>query len=583
MKTFKKLFYLFNAKEKLHLSFLLVMILIMAFLDMIGVASILPFMAVLTNPSIVETNMILKNVFQSSKIFGIENYQQFTFVLGVLVFILLVVSLSFKAITIYIQVRFIHMQEYTISRRLFEGYLRQPYSWFISRNSADLGKTILSVVKDVIWQGINPLMELIAKGVIAIALIILLIITDPKLAVVVGLSISLIYSFIFFFFRNFLTKIGRERLKSDRLRFTSINEAFGAAKEVKFGGLEEVYIKKYSDSAKTFALNQAQSTVIVQLPRFIIESIAFGGILLIILYMMKKTESFNDALPILSLYIFAGYRLMPALQQLYGAFTQITFVSPSIDALTNDIKNLKQLSQNQTQGKLKLKKKILLDDVYYNYPNSSRTALKGINIDIPVKSTVGIIGTTGCGKTTTVDIILGLLEPQKGALKVDGQIVTKKNLRAWQRSIGYVPQQIYLTDDTIEANIAFGVDYKDISQKVIEKVSKIANLHDFVTNELPNKYKTIIGERGVRLSGGQKQRIGIARALYHNPQLLILDEATSSLDNQTEQVVMEALNNISEDITIIIIAHRLNTVKNCNIIFKFEKGQVTKKEINKDI
>ena len=360
MKTFKKLFYLFNAKEKLHLSFLLVMILIMAFLDMIGVASILPFMAVLTNPSIVETNMILKNVFQSSKIFGIENYQQFTFVLGVLVFILLVVSLSFKAITIYIQVRFIHMQEYTISRRLFEGYLRQPYSWFISRNSADLGKTILSVVKDVIWQGINPLMELIAKGVIAIALIILLIITDPKLAVVVGLSISLIYSFIFFFFRNFLTKIGRERLKSDRLRFTSINEAFGAAKEVKFGGLEEVYIKKYSDSAKTFALNQAQSTVIVQLPRFIIESIAFGGILLIILYMMKKTESFNDALPILSLYIFAGYRLMPALQQLYGAFTQITFVSPSIDALTNDIKNLKQLSQNQTQGKLKLKKKNII-------------------------------------------------------------------------------------------------------------------------------------------------------------------------------------------------------------------------------
>jgi ATP-binding cassette, subfamily B, bacterial PglK len=581
MKTFKKLFYLFNAKEKLHLSFLLVMILIMAFLDMIGVASILPFMAVLTNPSIVETNMILKNVFQSSKIFGIENYQQFTFVLGVLVFILLVVSLSFKAITIYIQVRFIHMQEYTISRRLFEGYLRQPYSWFISRNSADLGKTILSVVKDVIWQGINPLMELIAKGVIAIALIILLIITDPKLAVVVGLSISLIYSFIFFFFRNFLTKIGRERLKSDRLRFTSINEAFGAAKEVKFGGLEEVYIKKYSDSAKTFALNQAQSTVIVQLPRFIIESIAFGGILLIILYMMKKTESFNDALPILSLYIFAGYRLMPALQQLYGAFTQITFVSPSIDALTNDIKNLKQLSQNQTQGKLKLKKKILLDDVYYNYPNSSRTALKGINIDIPVKSTVGIIGTTGCGKTTTVDIILGLLEPQKGALKVDGQIVTKKNLRAWQRSIGYVPQQIYLTDDTIEANIAFGVDYKDISQKVIEKVSKIANLHDFVTNELPNKYQTIIGERGVRLSGGQKQRIGIARALYHNPQLLILDEATSSLDNQTEQAVMEAVNNISEDITIIIIAHRLNTVKNCNIIFKFEKGEVIKKEINK--
>lgn len=581
MNVIKKVLFLLSPKERLDASFLLVMILIMALLDMIGVASILPFMAVLTNPSLVETNMILQSIFQASRIFGVENYQQFIFALGVIVFVLLVISLTFKAFTTYMQVRFVQMREYSISCRLVEGYLHQPYSWFLSRNSADLGKNILSVVREVIGNGINPLMELVAKGIVATALIVLLIITDPKLAALVGLSIGLIYAFIFFFLRNFLNRIGKERLKSDQLRFTSISEAFGASKEVKVGGLEQVYIKKYSNSAKTFAQNQAHSLVVSQLPRFIIEAIAFGGIMLIILYMMTKTGGFNDALPVISLYVFAGYRLMPALQQIYASFTQLTFVGPSIDALNNDIKNLKQLNSDQAQGILELNKKITLKDVHYNYPNSSRTALKGININIPVKSTVGLVGTTGCGKTTTVDIILGLLEPQKGTIEVDGQIITKKNSRAWQRSIGYVPQHIYLADDTIEANIAFGVDYKDINQDVIEKVSKIANLHDFVTNELPKKYQTIIGERGVRLSGGQRQRIGIARALYHNPQVLVLDEATSALDNQTEQVVMEAVNNISKDITIILIAHRLNTVKNCNIIFKLEKGEVVEQEINK--
>jgi ABC-type multidrug transport system fused ATPase/permease subunit len=200
--------------------------------------------------------------------------------------------------------------------------------------------------------------------------------------------------------------------------------------------------------------------------------------------------------------------------------------------------------------------------------------LRDINLNIPAKSIVGFVGATGSGKTTLVDIILGLLEPQEGILLVDKQVLTKNNSRAWQRSIGYVPQHIYLSDDTITANIAFGIDSNLVDQDLVEKASKIANLHEFVTDELPKKYLTTIGERGVRLSGGQRQRIGIARALYHNPQVLILDEATSALDNETEKVVMDAVHNLNKDITIILIAHRLNTVKNCDIIFKLEKGQL---------
>ena len=574
MNTFQKIFFLLTRQERKRAGLLLIMIIIMALLDMIGVASILPFMAVLTNPYLVETNIILNNMYKISEIIGVENIDQFLFALGALVFLLLIISLAFKALTTYAQVRFVQMREFTIGKRLIEGYLHQPYSWFLNRNSADLGKTILSEVSTIIAGGLGPIIELIAKSFVAVALIILLIIADPKLAIVVGISLIGVYVLIFNLIRRYLNKIGNERLKNNQLRFMLVSEAFGAAKELKIGGLEKTYINFFSNAAKSFARSQASAITLGFLPRFILESVAFGGILLVILYMMSQTGSFSAALPILSLYVLAGYRLMPALQQIYSSSTQIAFVRPAVDKLYQDIISLKPHQIENDQKILSLNKKITLKNIYYNYPNSSRTALKHISLDIHAKSRVGFVGATGSGKTTIIDIILGLLEPQKGTLEIDGNIVTKHNSKSWQRSIGYVPQHIYLSDDTIAANIAFGVNPKNINKEIVEKVSKIANLHEFIRDELPKQYQTTIGERGIRLSGGQRQRIAIARALYHDPQILILDEATSALDNTTEQVVMDAVNNLSEDITIILIAHRLNTLKNCDTIFKLDKGQL---------
>lgn len=575
MQILKKFLFLLNSREKKTASLLLIMTFVMALLDMIGVASIMPFVAVLTNPGLIETNSILNMLFQVSNFFGINNNQQFLFALGVLVFLILLFSLFFKSLVIYVQARFISMREYSIAKLAVEKYLHQPYSWFLNRHSAEIGKTILSEIANVVSGGLGPLMDIITKGFIAFAIITLLILVDPILALIVSFVIVGTYGLLIYFIRGYLSRIGEQNLKNNELRFIAISDAFGALKEVKVGGLEQYYIKQFSDPARSLAQKKATATISKQLPHFILEAMAFGGILIIILYMMAQTNSFNDALPIISLYAFAGYRLMPAIQGIYSGFSNLTFVTPSINRLYEDLKNIKPINNfNQDRSILSVNKKISLKNIHFYYPNASQMTLNDISLTIPAKSTVGFVGRTGSGKTTIVDIILGLLQAQKGTLEIDENIITTQNSRSWQRAIGYVPQQIYLTDDTIAANIAFGIEPKDIDQDMIEKASKIAKLHNFVINELPKKYQTTIGERGVRLSGGQRQRIGISRALYHNPTVLILDEATNSLDTETEQAVMDAVSNLGKDLTIILIAHRLNTLKNCDIIFKLDKGQL---------
>jgi ABC-type multidrug transport system fused ATPase/permease subunit len=571
MRTIKKILDLLTPPERKRTGLLLGMIIFMAMLDMAGVASIMPFMAIMANPELVETNAILNVAYAK---LGFADPQQFLFALGILVFVLLVVSLAFKALTTYAQLRFSMMREYSIGKRLVEGYLHQPYTWFLSRHSADLGKNILSEVSTVISHGIMPMMTLIAQGSIAAALLTLLILIDPKLALIVGLTLGAAYAFTFRVTQRLLIRLGTERMTANQARFTAVSEAFGASKEVKVGGLEKAYIQRFTDPAQTFARNQATALIVGQLPRFALEAIAFGGMLLVVLYQMAQSGSFISALPIIALYAFTGYRMMPALQQIYGAVTQLRFAGPALDALHADLMSLQPAYPNPSKDVIALTQAITLNQIQYRYPNASQLALKNLSLNIPAKSKVGLVGATGSGKTTTVDLILGLLEPQQGTLAVDGQVITEHNRRAWQRAIGYVPQQIYLADDTIAANIAFGLDAKHIDQAAVERAAKIANLHEFVTNDLPLQYQTTVGERGVRLSGGQRQRIGIARALYHNPQVLILDEATSALDNLTELAVMEAVHNLAHEITIILIAHRLNTVMACDIIFLLENGEL---------
>lgn len=571
----KKFIALLTQPERCSAVLLMCMILVMTFIEMLGVASILPFMAVLTNQELVQTNAALNTAFTISGNIGIQTTEQFLLALGVLVFVLLITSLTFKALTTYVQIRFAMMREYSIGKRLVESYLHQPYSWFLNQHSSDLGKTILSEVRVVIDYGLIPLITIMAQGAAALALMILMLAVDTLLALSVGVTLGLAYAVIFAVVNFRLKSLGQLRIQANQERFALVNEAFCAVKEVKVGGLEKAYIRRFTKPSKIYAKAQATAIVIGQLPRFVIEAIAFGAVLLVIIYFMEKSGSLVAALPVIALYIFAGYRLIPALQQIYGAFTQLRFASPALDALHKDISRIQVLNVEQSQiTPLPLNQDIFLNNISYRYPNALQSALKGIHLKILANSKVGLVGVTGSGKTTTIDVILGLLEPQEGRISVDSQLITDTNRRQWQRTIGYVPQHFYLIDNSVAANIAFGVNATDIDQQAVERAAKIANLHDFVMNELPQGYATVVGERGARLSGGQRQRIAIARALYHKPRVLILDEATSALDNLTEQVVMEAISNLGSGITIILIAHRLSTVRQCDQIYLLEHGEI---------
>jgi ABC-type multidrug transport system fused ATPase/permease subunit len=576
MKKLKKIYYIITILEKKKFFLLLLLIMTMAFIDTLGVASILPFIAILGNPQLIESNQVINYFYQLLSIFGVTKLEEFILLFGVIVLVIIICSLILRSFTSYFQSLFTLMQEFILSKRLVEGYLNQPYEWFINQQSANLGKNILSEVGLVVEKCIYPFINIIVYGALSAALLTLLIYVNFKVALIIGFVLFFFYFIFFYLIKKFLSRASSDRFQANEVRFVTIYEIFNALKEIKIGGLNKIYIDRFKDSSKIYAHATARAQIIGFLPRYLIEGIAFTGIIIFVLFLVNYGNSFYEIIPLLTLYVFAAYRLIPAFQQVYIAFSQIRFSGESLDVLYRDLQQLKDLKiiSSSSSSSIRFKKSIILDNVNFNYPNIQHKTLKNINLTIPAFSKVGIVGVTGAGKSTLVSIILGLLNPSKGNITVDGKTITYSNKRSWHKNIGYVPQQIYLSNATIASNIAFGEDVCNINQKRVEQVAKIANLHDFVTKESPDSYNTIIGDKGVKLSGGQRQRIGIARALYYKPRVLILDEATSSLDNFTEQKIMEAIEKLKGIISIILIAHRFSTVKNCDKIFYLEKGQV---------
>lgn len=572
MNYFQEVAHLFTKKEKRLSILLFVMIVFMALFDIIGIASLMPFMAVIGSPDIINSNSYLNDLYL---FLDFKSEQDFLLFLGFFVFFALIFSIFFRACTQWFILRFAYMRAYSMSSRLVQGYLFQPYGWFLKRHTGEIGKNILGEVDQVVMGAVIPLMQAVAQVVVLIAIFIFLVAIDPTLAITVALVLSLTYSIIFIFLRNKLTLLGESRVEANKQRYKTLLEMFGGIKEVKVSGFESNFVKKFKPPALKFSKAQSGSQIFAEMPKYALEMIAFGGMLLIVLFIMSKTNSINTILPTISAYVLAAYRMMPALQLLFRNVSVLRFNGPALRKLASEFDNLAEERDPKSDShKVDFTDSISIRNLSFTYEEASDKSLDNINVNIPYKSSFGIVGSTGSGKTTFIDILLGLLKSQSGSLIVDGLEINESNSVNWRKGIGYVPQDIYLVDDTIEANIAFGINKDDIKADDVKAAAKMANLHTFIENELKDGYKTIVGERGVRLSGGQKQRIGIARALYFKPNLLILDEATSALDNVTEKHVMKSIESLNDKITLIIIAHRLSTIKNCDQILIFEKGKL---------
>ena len=580
LDIYRKLHDLLDARERRNAILLFGMMLIMGLFEAVGVASIMPFVAVLSNPEIVHKNEQLAMVYE---FLGFESTDAFLLFLGAASFFLLVGSLAFKALTHWAIARYVHMRNSSLSRRLLRKYLDRPYAWFLNRHSSDLGKSVLAEVNNVVNKALTPFLQILANLVVVAFLLILVFLVEPLVALAVATVLGGAYVLIYWVLRQYLARIGADRLRANRQRYQIAQEALGGIKDVKVLGLEEGYARAFRNPAHRYAARQAVAEIIGELPQFFLRALAFGGMIVILLVLLARGEgNLAAVLPVVALYALAGMRLQGALQKVYKSFTKLRFGYPVLERLHGDFMECPSNVQEQGRGRgediprVPLKECLALNDVHFTYPGADQAALHGLSIDIPACTTVGIVGSTGAGKTTAVDVILGLLEPQSGELRVDGQPITDATrIRAWQKNIGYVPQHIFLTDDTVAANIAFGEAPKRIDPAAVERAARVAELHDFVINELPDGYDTFVGERGVRLSGGQRQRIGIARALYHDPDVLVLDEATSALDNVTEKSVMDAVHNLGHRKTIILIAHRLSTVRECDRIFLLQHGSLS--------
>jgi ABC-type multidrug transport system fused ATPase/permease subunit len=546
-----------------------------ALFEAVSIAAILPLLSVLADPGIIAENEFLKRV---HALLGVPDVARFQTLLTVGVFMLVVIGVGLKMATLYAMTRYGQMRGFTLSSRLLQGYLRQPYEFFLNRHSAEIGRTVLYEIEQLVGRILMPSLQLVANALTIFFIVAVLIIADPMTATLVAATLGLTYGAIYLSVRKLLVQMGRRRLEVNETRFRMAHEPIEGIKYVKLRGLEGSYVRRFRRPALVMARINAVTQVLQKLPRHALELVGFGGILLFIIISLARQEGgLAQLVPTIGLIAFAGIRLLPALQQLFQMVALLKSGEAVLDQVVQDFhENDKTiLCRLDAETRLPLNRLIEMQDVYYSYPTAEKLAVSGLSIEISARSTVGLVGGTGAGKTTAIDLLLGLIVPESGHILVDGVEIDDTTRPRWQRSLGYVPQTIFLTDDSLAANIAFGVPPGEIDMDRVIAASRTASLHDFVTSELQHGYSTMLGERGVRLSGGQRQRVGIARALYFDPEVLIFDEATSALDTLTERAVMKAIDQLGGQKTIILIAHRLGTVRACDRIYLLEKGQVT--------
>lgn len=572
LQAFLAIWRLLSRHERRSAFALCCLVLTAALVDAVGVASIVPFLAALSDPAAIQSNPVLGRL---SAYLPSDTPQAFLTSLGWLTLGLIICGSVLQAITQHQAIRFSELRRVNLSERLIRRYLSQPYAFFLSQHSGNLAKNLLSEVDAVINRNILPAVLLVAHGLHALILIALVIAIEPTISIIAIMVVTCAFGIIFMLMKKKIGLLGLRRINANRVRYTIATEIFTGIKIVKLEQLEYPLLQKFKQSTTEVTRCTAASETASIYPYFGIQILVFGGMIMMLLVFINQGRNISDILPTVGLLAFAGLRILPKFQIVYQSLAKIRFGTPALEALQTHL-NMPETEPSVSEliTPLVPTQQIALESVTFRYPNTEAVAVEDLSLTIPVNSSIGLVGASGAGKTTAIDLLLALYAPQEGQLRVDDTIITADNRRAWQRSIGYVPQDIFLLDASVRENIAFGIPHDEIDDAAVEHAAKQANLHEFVTTQLQEGYATRVGERGIRLSGGQKQRIGIARALYRQPSVLVFDEATSAVDNVTEREIVAALTSLGGQKTIIMIAHRLDTVRHCDCIYLMERGKV---------
>lgn len=578
MDIIRKLKAVLNKKQKRQVVLLLFMISIGAVLETLGVSMIMPLVTAVVEPDVFTKN---KYVVLVSRMFGLENIEQFVLLMIAALILIFILKNVYLLVMYYAQHSFIADSQFNISRELLKIYFNKPYEFYLNANTSDVLRTVYSDTTGV-FSLLLECIQFMSEFVIALCLGVVLLVIDFQMTVAICVLLFGVTALITVWFKPRMGRIGQEvRVRQSRM-YNSIIQSIMSIKDVKIFAKEESFLEEYENNGRKFYNLSRSQKVLGSVPRLVIETVCIGGVLAYMGAMIMAGKSVTNMLPQLSAFALAAMRLMPSANRMSTYLANIAYYKPTLDYVYENVEmpqNVKQVETPKTIGrqtgeKLPIKESIQVRNLTYRYPNSEKLIFDHAQMEVPVGKSVGIVGKSGAGKTTLVDIILGLLDAETGEILCDGRDVLS-NYAGWLHNIGYIPQSINLMDDTIRANVAFGIPREKIDEKRVWEVIDEAQLRSFVEG-LPEGLDTEIGERGIRMSGGQRQRLGIARALYHNPELLILDEATSALDNETEAAIMEAIDHFHGRKTMLIIAHRLKTIENCDMIYAVQDGKIVR-------
>jgi ABC-type multidrug transport system fused ATPase/permease subunit len=579
MTVYKKIIQILTLQERQQLLVLVMLILLGMLFEVMGLGLVLPLIGLMTQSDLIH------------KYPSIQPYLNFIgnpspsklLIEGMLVLVgIFCLKTAFLTYNIWKQNSFIFNAQANLSFRFFQGYLFQPWSFHLQRNSAELMRNIMTetnfFISGVLQQGV----AFITEGFVLLGVITVLFIVEPIGTTIIVVLLGF-FAFIFqYAARKRLLNWGESRQSHEGFRLQHLQQGFGGMKDIKLLGRENAFIMQYNLHNKGVQDVAQKQKFLADLPRLCFELLAICSLAFLVIIMLMQKKTIDALLPILGLFAVASFRILPAVVRLLSSMQVLRYNLPVVHTLHKECGVLFTRSPlKQNQKKSILIKEILLENISFQYAEVEQKALKGINLVIHHGDSVGFIGASGAGKSTLIDILLGLLIPTKGCVKING-VDIQTDLRGWQNRIGYVPQSIFLTDDSLRHNIAFGLSDNQIDDAAVRRALKAAQLEEFIQS-LPNGMETLVGERGVRLSGGQRQRIGIARALYHDPDILVLDEATSALDTTTEKAVMKAVNALQGNKTLVIIAHRLSTLANCDCIYMIESGKIIKKDAPQSI